>query len=337
MRALVIGLGSMGRKRVPILLQNGIETIGFDPREDRRLDMEHYNGIRTFACVKDAMEAGPDLLVICSPPTTHMPYIRLALDNGLHSFAEDNVVNDIREMDDIIPLIDSHPELVTAPSCSLRFHPCVQIIRREVEAERIGPAGSGFFTYHTGAYLPEWHPYEEMKDYYVGSRQTGGGCDMITFDYDWLQWVFGRVTDVSCDARKYGTFDADVFDSYQLLSGFKSGAMAAVTIDVLMRWSNRYFRYCTERGEINWEYNGHYVNVYDAETNRWEHIPEAPISGAYKGWDQMQMYRDEIRHFLDAVEGKTSYCSDYHRDRDNIMVMLLAEESRRSGRRMEYK
>lgn len=335
MKALVIGLGSMGRKRVPILLQNRVETIGYDPRDDRRQQLADAHGIKTFARLEDAMAAAPDMLVICSPPTTHMPYVRLALENGLHSFAEDNVVNDIGEMDGVLPLIDSHPELVTAPSCSLRFHPCVQIIKREVENERIGPAGSGFFTYQCGAYLPDWHPYEKMKDYYAGRRSTGGSCDMITFDYDWLQWVFGRVTGLSCAAQKYGGFDADIFDTYQLLSGFESGAMAAVTVDVLLRWSSRYFRFCTERGEINWDYNGHYVNVYEAAANRWERIPEAPISGAYKGWDQMQMYRDELRHFLDAVEGKAPYCTNYHHDRDNIMVMLLAEESNRTGRRME--
>jgi len=335
MKALVIGLGSMGRKRVPILLEQKVDVYGVDIREDRRLYIENLYGIKTFDSFEKGLEVKPDFLVTCNKPNEHLYYVKFGLENGIHSFSEENCVSDFTLMDEVIRLSETKKGIVAASSCSFRYHPCVRIIKNIIDSGRLGSRENGFITYHSGSYLPEWHTYEPVLDYYVKDRETGGGRDMIVFEYEWLQWIFGEVKSLMAMTKKFGAYEADVFDSYQILSDFEKGNTASVTVDLLLRWSNRYFRYVTEYGEISWDYNSHYVNVYEAKTQRWEIIPEAPISGPYKGWNQMDMYRDEIRHFIDAVQGKVEYCTNYRNEKYLNLITLAAEESSRKGTRIE--
>lgn len=41
---------------------------------------------------------------------------------------------------------------------------------------------------------------------------------MITFEFEWLCRLLGDVTGVSALARKNATYDADIFDTYQILA-----------------------------------------------------------------------------------------------------------------------
>ena len=327
MKALVVGLGSMGRKRVPILLEQGVAVCGADTRADRRENAEKAFGIRTFGSFEQGLETKPDILVACNMPHEHLPYVKFGLENGMHSFSEENCVSDFALMDEVVKLAKEKPSTVAAPSCSMRYHPCIQRIKQLIDGGRLGPKEGGFVTYHGGSYLPDWHTYENVRDYYAGDRASGGGRDMIPFEYQWLHWIFGDVKSVFAKTKKYGAFDADIFDTYHILSEFVAGNTAQVTVDVLTRWSNRYFRYVTERGEIYWDFNSHFVNVHEARDNRWEMLPEAPISGPYKGWNQMDMYRDEVRHFLDAVKGNTKYCTGYENEKHLNQIALAAEKS----------
>jgi Predicted dehydrogenases and related proteins len=335
MKALVIGLGSMGRKRVQVLTEQKVEVFGVDFREDRRKYIENEYGIKTFDNFEKGLEVKPDFLVVCNKPNEHLQYVKFGLENNIHTFSEENCVSDFILMDDVIRLSESKKSLIAAPSCTFRYHPCVQWIKKLVGEGILGDKNKGFVTYHGGSYLPDWHTYEKVSDYYVNKKETGGGRDMIVFEYEWLQWIFGDVKSVMAATNKYSGYDADIIDTYQIISDFEGGNTASVIIDLLLRWSNRYFRFATEYGEINWDYNSHHINMYDARDGRWSIIPEAPISGPYKGWNQMDMYRDEIRHFIDAIQGKVEYCTNYRNEKRLSQITLASEESGCTGKKID--
>ncbi|MBP8990197.1 MAG: Gfo/Idh/MocA family oxidoreductase [Clostridia bacterium] len=78
MKALVVGLGSMGQKRVKILNELGIETIGVDRRADRREQAAARFGIRTAADVIEALKERPDIMLVCTWPHDHLRYVNMA-------------------------------------------------------------------------------------------------------------------------------------------------------------------------------------------------------------------------------------------------------------------
>ena len=76
MKAIVIGLGSMGKRRVRNLIANGVTDItGLDPREDRRKETEDKYSIKTIEAISEASDLeGYDVALISTPPDLHMYY-----------------------------------------------------------------------------------------------------------------------------------------------------------------------------------------------------------------------------------------------------------------------
>ena len=87
MKFLIVGLGSMGKRRIRNLqhLEAG-EIVGYDLRSDRCEEAEARYGVRTFTDFEGAMALDPDVLVISTPPDLHMQYARVAVINNKHFY-----------------------------------------------------------------------------------------------------------------------------------------------------------------------------------------------------------------------------------------------------------
>ena len=92
MKFLVIGLGSMGKRRVRNLIALEYKKIaGYDTRQDRiEFANDKYN-IKTFSDFDQAIEKfKPEAFIISTPPDLHMKYAYYALKRGIHCFIERN-------------------------------------------------------------------------------------------------------------------------------------------------------------------------------------------------------------------------------------------------------
>ena len=53
------------------------------------------------------------------------------------------------------------------------------------------------FIYHSGQYLPDWHPWEDYRKFYVSKRETGACREIVPFELVWLIDLFGKVKTVT--------------------------------------------------------------------------------------------------------------------------------------------
>ena len=53
------------------------------------------------------------------------------------------------------------------------------------------------YIYHIGQYLPDWHPWENYKNFFVGNARTGGVREIFGIDLPWLLDAFGDVESVT--------------------------------------------------------------------------------------------------------------------------------------------
>ena len=78
---LIIGLGSMGKRRIRNLLYHGIKKeniFGFDIRRDRNEESEKKFGIKTFKTFNNALnKSNPDVYIISTPADKHYIYIKV--------------------------------------------------------------------------------------------------------------------------------------------------------------------------------------------------------------------------------------------------------------------
>lgn len=320
MRFLIVGLGSMGKRRVRNLthLKAG-EIAGFDPREDRRVEAESKYGIRTFADFNEATSTfKPDALVISTPPDLHVKYARLALQSDRHFFSEASVVDD--EMEELISLSKSKPALVAAPSCTMRYHPSIQSIKNFVAGGEFGKPL--LLTYQSGLWLPDWHPWEDYRSFYVARRATGACREIVPFELSWLTWLLGPIAAITGMKGKLSSLDADIDDAYQVLMQFESGALGHLLVDVIARAPVRTFRLCSEDATIEWDAISKQVRLFRASTKEWETIPE-PERIQEPGYIMAEnMYIEEMRDFVAACEGKKPW--GYTLEEDKGMLDLLA-------------
>lgn len=324
MKFLVVGLGSMGKRRIRNLQHLKVgEIVGFDVREDRRREAEEKYAIRTFSKFDEAMRSSPDALIISTPPDLHIKYALEAAKNDKHFFMEANVVD--RGMTELIDLCRKK-SIVAAPSCAMRFIPSVRKIKEIVDNGTIGKILA--FTYHSGQYLPDWHPWEDITEYYVSRRETGGGREIVPFEFVWLTWVLGDVDTISCFKGKLSKLEADIDDVYQIIMKFRNSVLGHMLIDVVSRTADRSFKMFGADGVIFWEW-GTSVNVYTSKDQKWTSYPEK-AGTTVKGYVEKikeEPYIEEMDVFVKAIKRKEKYPYTLDEDKRVLELLYAAEKS----------
>lgn len=330
MRALVVGLGSMGKRRIRNLHHLGVsDVVGCDAREDRRRDAEAAFGIRTVAAFEDAMQDRPDVVLVCTPPDRHVPFALEAARAGIPFFTELNLLRDgWAEV-----AAAQRPGTLAAPSATLRFQPSVRRVRDLLQDGDVGQPLT--FTYHAGQYLPDWHPWEDYRSFFASQRATGGCREIAAIELGWLTWVFGPVDRVTCMKDKRSDLDADIEDVYQIVLRFRSGVLGHLAIDVLSRVPTRHLRVVGSRGTLEWVAAERVVRVR-ADAKDQGRVHAEPASEALPDYANSEaMYVDEMRHFLAAVSGREEYHYTIHDEQVNLAVLEAAEASADSGRHVD--
>ncbi len=309
MRVGIVGLGSMGKRRIRNLRQLGIEEIvGLDPNPARRDEAASTYGIRVVESLDDLMAVGPQALVISTPPDRHMEYAMVAVEAGIHFFTEASVLE--AGMPELIRALVS-TEIVAAPSCTMRFNSTIQEIASVVRGGSLGPVLG--FTYHSGQYLPDWHPWEDYREYYVSRRETGGAREIVVFELSWLTWIFGYPEAVKGLAERVSGLEADIDDMYQVVGRF-GGALGHLLVDVVCRVPTRKGRIIGEAGTLEWDVVHGEVRVLAAGATEWEttrHAARQPQPGYVAADD---MYVAEMTAFLDAVAGRSPFPYTFEED-----------------------
>lgn len=329
--ALVVGLGSMGKRRVRNLQRLGVATItGFDPRADRREEAAKAYGITTVDAVDKGFAARPDAVVISTPPDLHVRYAREAVRRGLPFFTEASVVDD--EMELLAHEADA-ARVVAAPSCTMRFQPSIRRMKRLVDDGRIGDVLA--FTHHSGQYLPDWHPWEDYRRFYAGQRRTGACREIVPFELSWLTWIVGPVERVVALKGKVGTLDVDIDDAYQLLLHHENGALGHLLVDVLARAPIRRCTLVGSEGTLVWEWSEGGVRLYEANSKTWTTFKEeeGTVQPGYVHAEEP--YIDEMRAYLAAVRGDAAWPYSLREDMTMLALLRAAELSSDEGVRVD--
>ena len=326
MRFLIVGLGSMGKRRVRNLkaLQAG-EIIGFDPRADRCMEAKSKYGIAVHKTFENAIADHPDALVISTSPDLHMQYAHAALNHGKPFFTEASVTD--AGMDELVKKLSTE-NVVGVPSCTMRFYPGPKKIKELIDTGRIGRVLS--FTYQSGQYLPDWHPWEDYRKYYVSKRETGACREIVPFELVWLVWAFGGVERLTCMKGKVGDLDADIDDLYHLLLKFRSGAIGHLTVDVLARPGVRHMRVIGTEGIVEWVAGENIIKVSNMSDYSWETIELNRGTVEEKYVNPEEPYVEEMSRFIRAIQGKEDFGYTFEEDHRILQILNKAEES--SGR-----
>lgn len=320
MRFLVIGLGSMGKRRIRNLLSLGYKNIcGFDIRKDRLVESKKKYKIKIFDDLELALQEKPEIMIISTSPDTHLKYVKLAIKNKIPFFTEVNT--EPNHIHQIIELKRKH-NVIGISSLTMRFHPAIKTIKNFIDKKKLGKIY--FLNYHSGENLEDWHPWEKLSDYYVGNIKTGGGRDQAVFELEWIFWLFGKPKDVMAITTKLSRFPAKIFDTYQMSFKLDKVPLANVLVDVIQRPPNRILRIVCEKGLIIWDWMMGKVQIFDSKTKKWKEIGHGE---GYKGFNVEEMYFEELKEVIRSIKQKKNFVSTFENELFSAKTVISAEES----------
>jgi predicted dehydrogenase len=186
--------------------------------------------------------------------------------------------------------------------------------------------------FHSGQYLPDWHTYEKVSEYYVSNPATGGAREIVPFELTWLTHLFGFPQKVCGHVRKTIRIEGaeKIDDTYNMLFDY-GHFLASLTVDVVSRYATRRLLINGDRKQLVWDWNLRNIQLYEPNTGTWDTIPYA-MNNAAAGYNPNigeNMYIDEIKAFLTAVEQGTGYVNSLENDHRVLRLLYAVEEADR--------
>jgi predicted dehydrogenase len=332
-KVLIVGLGSMGKRRIRNLHALGYKNIaGFDLRADRCAEAAEKYAVTVYADFALALKAfQPNAWIISTPPDQHMTYAWQAFERGISCFIEASVV----DADRILELhhrVEGTPILM-APSCTMRYYPGPQKIKELILSGAIGKPLN--INYQTGQYLPDWHPWENIADFYVSKRAMGGCREIVPFELTWLNAIFGEPVPLACVKSKLTDMHADIDDIYHCLLRYPGDVLANITVEVISRpHATRELRIIGSEGEIvfsadencvRYAKTGRYAETENTDWQRFN-LGAGIVEAGYINPEEP--YIEEMRLFTTALtqHDKSIYSNSLLDDYRVLKVLHRLEE-----------
>lgn len=332
MNIVVIGLGSMGKRRVRLLKQyikkevheeKYWNIVGVDFNEDRCNECNELYGIDTYNSLDETLNnTSIDCAVISTSPHTHAGIIKECLENDLHVFSELNLLTD--GYDSNIQLAKERKRILFLSS-TFMYRKEMEYIKKAVQKKEF----SGLYRYHIGQYLPEWHPWENYKNFFVGRKDTNGCRELFAIEIPWLVDVFGDIKDVHSIHKKVSKLEVDYDDSYQVLVEHASGVVGNLTIDIVTPKAGRDLEIWSEGFHIGWKGTPDTLTRFDNDTKTAVEIALYDQVEHREGYNQFVVenaYYDELVNFIHSVEKKENPRYSFEKDKEILAWIDLIEK-----------
>jgi len=318
--ALVVGGGSIGRRHLRNLLATGRTAAIVEPREDRRVEIAtKHPAARVFASLDEALGAERyETGFICLPTAYHLPPALELAKRGMHLFMEKPVAASVEGIPALLEAVESRGLTSMTGFCLRFFKPMIKAkeLLSEGRVGRIVTARS-----FTGSYLPDWHPWEDYRTFYMAKKEMGGGVLLDECHaFDWMQWLVGPIQGVFSLVGTLSDLEVTSDDVCEVIARFGPRTVGSIHLDMVDRSSRTEVEIIGTTSTLLVDMPKHKVELYSHENQKWQ---EWTFENSYE-----QMYIDEIDHFFDCVARKTKPIVDL---RDGYRVQRVIDACARSS------
>lgn len=323
---LVVGLGSMGKRRIRNLLALGYDEIaGFDLRGDRVSEAVEKYGTLGFKSFDDALSSfKPCAVVISTSPKYHMDYAFTCEALGLPFFIEASVTDSDR-------ILELHEKslnggVIIAPSCTMLFYPGPKMVKKLIRGGAIGKVLN--VNYQIGQYLPDWHPWEDISEFYVSDPETGGAREIVPFELTWLSDIFGKANVLFCNKRKLSEMNVPIDDIYHCIMEYAENIICNLTVEVLSRpKATRELRIIGSEGMLVMSGEENCVKLCSTDSSEWSKFDLDHGTVEDKYIYPEEPYIEEMRSFINAANkaDQSLFPNNLLKDYDILKVLLELE------------
>lgn len=320
MKIIVIGLGSMGKRRIRLLSERkDIQLLGIDSQESRCEEVKEKFGIKCYASIAEVVKVEqPDAAVISTSPLSHAAIIKECLENNLHVFTEINLV------------ADGYAEnmALAKEKSKVLFLSSTFLYRKETQTiiEKANQATCPLnYIYHIGQYLPDWHPWESYNNYFIGNPRTNGCREIMAIDLPWIVSAFGPIKKVSAVKSKNTQLNINYNDNYLITIEHENGNKGMLAVDVVTRKSIRHIDVYGEQFQMSWNGTADSLMEYDVENKELKNIQFEDAAEHVEGYAAFiteNPYREELNAFLSQITNPTAVPAwTFEKDYDLLKII----------------
>lgn len=246
---LIIGYGSIGKKHYKILTERKDVNVFLLTSKKLSTSINHFNSLDL------AIKFNPEIVVICSPSSTHLYYVDLFIDKKI--FVEKPFTDKLDNTE--IEKYKKYKNIYIA--YNLRFNKSLQYLRGIVSSslEKITRIEINCQTY-----LPNWrvgHNYEKSAS--AKSNLGGGVLNELSHEINYVIWLFKHINILFSKTSKISDLKVDVEDYAELL--FESGdILGYMHLNFCSFPENRTLKIYYNNYSILWNVNTGEVTKYDS-------------------------------------------------------------------------
>jgi len=314
----------MGKRRIRLTKQlfENVEITGVDLSEQRRTDATEQFKILAINNLELALEKSEyTAAFVCSAPLTHSDIIEKCLQKKINVFCEINLTDD--RYDELLQLAEKN-ECKLFLSSTPMYRNEIKYITSKIHLQTKQLS----YVYHVGQYLPDWHPWENYKDFFVGDKRTNGCREVFVIELGWIMNAFGDITSVSTVKSKNSSLNIDYNDSYIVTFVHVTGHKGVMIVDVVSRMAVKKLEVIGEDLHLFWEGTPDSLRDYDITLKQ-----AKPIS-TYEQIDHDERYSsniienayvEEIKDFFAYIAGDSIPKYSFQKDKQILQIIDIIE------------
>lgn len=189
----------------------------------RRIVAEHYGVTASYGDLDAALADPPDVAVVATPATSHVPLATRLARAGVHVLVEKPLSTNTEGIEELRAVVRDSA-VVVGVAYIYHAHPLLGTMRQAV-------VGGGFgrpvvVVAVCGQHFPTYRP--EYRTIYYNDRATGGGAiqDALTHVINAAEWLVGPVDRLVADAAHRVLEGVSVEDTTHVLRGTATSSPA---------------------------------------------------------------------------------------------------------------
>jgi predicted dehydrogenase len=324
MNALIVGLGSIGRRHLANLAQVKPDVSATVWHQHATSADREQGSERHVFNVGDALKVRPEFALITGPANTHVETALELAGHGIHILVEKPLCDRLEGVDALLALCRER-RCVLLVGYNYRFYAPLQAMRQAIIDGSIGRVLS--VQAEVGQYLPDWRPGYDYRQGVSARRELGGGVVLeLSHEIHYVRWLVGEITEVSARLGRVSDLDLDVEDIAEITLAFAGGAIGSIHLDMVQRTPTRTCKIVGTEGTLIWDGLTHHVRMYSSLSSRWTDVfAPSPL-------DRNETYLAELRHFLDCIAGTATPAVTGEDGRRVLEIALAARQSASESR-----
>lgn len=304
-KILIIGFGSIGQRHYNNLKILGYKNIFIHDNDSRRI-----KGSKVKVLDKVNVKSLTDFNVVfvCTPDEYHIKYSLLAAKAGCDIFIEKPLSNSLRHVSELQKLCRKN-KLITLIGCNMRFHPCLQYIKKYIDQGKLGTIYSRRFEF--GHYLPYWRPGENYQKIYKSGIILNDihEFDLLFWSNDFVKikkssFLFGTVSKLK------GVGEDQCIASFY----FNNNTFGLVQCDYLQQSYRRNCKIVGAKGSLYWDFkeNVIWLEARNSKKNIF----------SVKNFDFNKSYLDQTKYFFRLVKNRQQTFNNVNRAAETLSHLL---------------